>query len=144
MYNARRSACWLRDKELYAAYNEACGNLLMNNQPLKRSKIIKEIVENVKPHFPITYDHAYKIVSFVNAGGKLGYKSEERLTMWAEFIDYVRKAMYENEGITLSQAVARVLLTKRCSRIYLSRGYVYRHLYRVIHENRKFSRRRIA
>lgn len=116
---------WIR--ELLSDYQKQkralAGTLVLGS----KSEIMRKVLEEGKPHFNTTYDHAMRIMNTMITHGKPCPVKGLRRPMWIEFSELVRERM-RRKRCTLTNAVTYVLVEKRASRYYLSMDRFYRIL----------------
>lgn len=133
--NEKRRMTLLRNKELLRDYREKLHEAFESDKPLNRKEIVRLVLLEGKPHYYVCFDHAYNIMMKLNTTGKVSKKTLLKQQMWKEIHEKVKKMMSDNPGLAMHNALARVLVTERASRYYISEVYAYRYLYKLCHEN---------
>lgn len=121
----------LRDRELMAAYKKVLKEEFEKGERINRRNIIQRVIHESRPHFHVSYEHAYKVLSSVRNHGTAGFRITLRQQMWHELQSLVEAEMEARPYLSMSHALSRVLAEKRASRFYLSPEYCYRKLYNI-------------
>lgn len=120
----------MRDKELLSAYRKVIKEEFEAGKHIDRKRVIKRVIEESHPHFHVSFEHAYKVLSSVRIHGTESFKCTLRRQMWSELLALVEEEMQAKPYLTLSNALSRVLASKRASRFYISPEYCYKYLYK--------------
>lgn len=121
----------LRDRELMAAYKKVLKEEFEKGERINRSDIVNRVIHESHPHFHVSYEHAYKVLSSVRNHGTQGFRLTLRQQMWHELNMLVNEEMQARPYLSMSHALSRVLAEKRASRFYISHDYCYRKLYKI-------------
>ncbi len=119
----------LRNRELMIAYKQFLKEEFERGDKVNRQKIVKRILSEYKPHFHVSYEHAYKVLTTIRNHGTQTFKKTLRQQMWQELLTLVEQEMATHPRLNMGHALSRVLITKRASRFYLSENYCYKYLY---------------
>lgn len=121
----------MRDRELIAAYKKFIKEEFANGNRIDRKQVVKRVVEEYRPHFHVSFEHAYKVLSSVRQHGTVAFKCTLRQQMWSELLSLVEEEMRDKPYLTLNTALSRVLAFRRASRFYISPEYCYKYLYKL-------------
>lgn len=120
----------MRDKELLSAYKKIIKEEFETGNHIDRKRVVKRVIEESHPHFHVSFEHAYKVLSSIRIHGTKNFKCTLRQQMWSELLALVEGEMRVKPYLTLSNALSRVLASKRASRFYISPEYCYKYLYK--------------
>lgn len=120
----------MRDRELVAAYKKFLKEEFSKGNRIDRKQVIKRVIEESRPHFHVSFEHAYKVLSTVRQHGTKAFKCTLRQQMWSELLSLVEEEMREKPYLSMSNALSRVLAFRRASRFYISPEYCYKYLYK--------------
>ena len=121
----------LRDRELVAAYKKFLKEEYADGNKIDRRKIIKRVLNEYRPLFHVSFEHAYKVLSTIRHHGTKVFKCTLRQQMWSELHSLVEQELKERPYLNFSTALSRVLASERASRFYLSPEYCYKYLYKI-------------
>lgn len=121
----------MRDRELVAAYKKFLKEEFSKRNKIDRKQVIKRVIEESHPHFNVSFEHAYKVLSTVRLHGTKAFKCTLRQQMWSELLALVEEEMREKPYLSMSNALSRVLAFRRASRFYISPEYCYKYLYKL-------------
>lgn len=121
----------MRDRELIAAYKKFLKEEFEKGTPVNRREIINRVILESRPHFHVSYEHAYKVLSTIRNSSNRIFRKTLRQQMWQELLSLVEDEIRERPYLNLGHALSRVLAEKRASRFYISPIYCYKHLYSI-------------
>lgn len=123
----------LRDRELTSAYKKFLKEEFLKGDKINRRQVIERTIHESRPHFHVSYEHAYKVLSSIrNHGAPQSFKLTLHQQMWQELLLLVEE-MNAHPYLSMGHALSRVLAEKRASRFYLSHNYCYKRLYKIEH-----------
>ena len=120
----------MRDRELIYAYKKILKDEYARGCKIDRKRVIKRVIEESKPHFHVSFEHAFKVLSSVRNHGTGNFKCTLRQQKWNELMSLVNQEMQDKPYLNLSTALSRVLAFKRASRFYISPEYCYKYIYK--------------
>ncbi len=124
----------LRDRELTSAYKKFLKEEFLKGDKINRRQVIERTIHESRPHFHVSYEHAYKVLSSIrNHGAPQSFKLTLHQQMWQELLLLVEEEMNAHPYLSMGHALSRVLAEKRASRFYLSHNYCYKRLYKIEH-----------
>ena len=122
----------LRDSELTSAYKKFLKEEFLRGDKISRHQVIERTIHESRPHFHVSYEHAYKVLSSIrNHGAPHSFKLTLHQQMWQELLTLVEEEMKARPYLSMGHALSRVLAEKRASRFYLSHDYCYKRLYKI-------------
>lgn len=121
----------LRDKELANAYKRILKEEFDNGNKIDRRKIITRLLNEYRPLFHVSFEHAYKVLSTIRNHGTKVFKCTLRQQMWNELLSLVENELKNRPYLNLSTALSRVLASQRASRFYITPEYCYKYLYKI-------------
>lgn len=133
----QRKMTRMRDEELLRDYREKLNKAMNSGEEINRHKIIKDVLYNCHPRYYLNFDQAYNVMSQIKNHGLPSRKLSLKQKMWLEIYDKVQKLITKHPDLAVHAALARVLLTERASRYFISEEYAYKYLYRVQHSARR-------
>lgn len=123
----------LRDSELTSAYKKFLKEEFLRGDKISRHRVIERTIHESRPHFHVSYEHAYKVLTTIrNHGTSKSFKLALHQQMWHELLSLVEEEMTARPYLSLGHALSRVLAEKRASRFYLSHNYCYKYLYKIV------------
>lgn len=133
----RRKMTRLRDNELLRDYREKLAEAMKRGGTINRKEIVREVLRDGHPRYYLNFDQAYNVMSQIKNHGMSGRKLTLKQQMWMEIYEKVQRESLKNPNLAIHAVLARVLLTERASRYFISENYAYKYLYDVQHEQRK-------
>lgn len=121
----------LRDRELVAGYKKILKEEFEKGAPINRREVVNRVIKESRPHFHVSYEHAYKVLSTIRNSENQVFRKTLRQQMWKELLTLVEEEMRERPYLNMGHALSRVLAEKRASRFYLSHEYCYKRLYNI-------------
>lgn len=121
----------LRDRELVAGYKKILKEEFEKGAPINRREVVNRVIKESRPHFHVSYEHAYKVLSTIRNSENQVFRKTLRQQMWKELLTLVEEEMRERPYLNMGHALSRVLAEKRASRFYLSHEYCYKRLYDI-------------
>ncbi|MBQ7942290.1 MAG: hypothetical protein IJ328_07805 [Muribaculaceae bacterium] len=122
----------MRDNELTSAYKKFLKEEFLKGGKINRRKVIERTITESRPHFHVSFEHAYKVLSTIrNHGTKNCFKLTLHQQMWQELLTLVEEELTSRPYLSMGHALSRVLAEKRASRFYLSHDYCYKRLYKI-------------
>ena len=122
----------LRDSELTSAYKRFLKEAFRKGGKINRKQVVERTIHESRPHFHVSYEHAYKVLSTIrNRGAKSAFRLTLHQQMWQELLSLVEEEMKQHPYLNMGHALSRVLAEKRASRFYLSSDYCYKRLYNI-------------
>lgn len=121
----------LRDRELVAGYKKILKEEFEKGTPINRREVVNRVINESRPHFHVSYEHAYKVLSTIRNSENQVFRKTLRQQMWKELLTLVEEEMRERPYLNMGHALSRVLAEKRASRFYLSHEYCYKRLYNI-------------
>lgn len=121
----------LRDQELLYAYKKFLKEEYEKGIPVNRRKVIERAIFESRPHFHVSFEHAYKVLTTIRNHGTTSFRCTLHQQMWQELLSLVNEEMQARPYLNMSNALSRVLADKRASRFYLSPDYCYKRLYKI-------------
>lgn len=123
----------MRDSELTSAFKKFLKEEFLKGDKINRRKVIERTIHESRPHFHVSYEHAYKVLSTIrNHGTSQSFKLTLHQQMWQELLSLVEEEMAARPHLNMGHALSRVLAEKRASRFYLSHDYCYKRLYNIV------------
>ena len=121
----------LRDRELVAGYKKILKEEFEKGAPINRREVVNRVIKESRPHFHVSYEHAYKVLRTIRNSENQVFRKTLRQQMWKELLTLVEEEMRERPYLNMGHALSRVLAEKRASRFYLSHEYCYKRLYNI-------------
>ncbi len=129
--NHVRNFTRMRDAELLRDYREKIAEAMKSGGEINRHKIVRDVLHSGRPHYYVSFDQAYNVMSEINTHGLPSRKLTLKQQMWMEIYDKMQQLRERHPNLAIHAALARVLLSERASRYFISEDYAYKHLYRV-------------
>lgn len=121
----------MRDHELAVAYKKLLKEEFAKGGKISRRHIVERVIHETHPHFHVSFEHAYKVLSTIKHHGVNNFKLTLRQQMWLELQSLVEEEMLARPYLNMGHALSRVLAEKRASRFYISPSYCYKRLYDI-------------
>lgn len=121
----------MRDNELISAYKRVLKDEFNKGNKINRKHVIERTIHESKPHFHVSFEHAYKVISTIRNTDGILFRKSLRQEMWQELLSLVDAEMRERPYLNMGHALSRVLAEKHASRFYLSTEYCYKKLYKI-------------
>ena len=132
----KREMTQLRDAELLRDYRQHLNAAMKRGGEINRMDVIRETLCQSTPRYYLNFDQAYSVMSQIKRHGSPMRKLTLKRQMWLEIYGKVQAEIQANHRLTVTQALARVLISGHASRYFISEQYAYRYLYTVQHEKR--------
>lgn len=117
----------MRDNEFMAAYRKVLDLMLERGVPDARRAAIDFTVMNTQPHYHVSYDRAYIVVTKILNDHQNPVQPSLQAQMWEEIAGKVQNLLACNK-LSISRALQFVLEHCRASRFFITPQYAYYHI----------------
>mgnify|MGYP003308829092 CR=1 FL=1 len=117
-----------RDNEFMKHYREVLDLMMEQGVPDARKAAIDFTVLNSRPHYHVSFDRAYVVVSKILNSSYHPAKPTLQTLMWNEIADKVSQ-LIATKRLSIARALQFVLEHCRASRFFISPQYAYFHLH---------------
>jgi len=116
-----------RDKEFNAIYRQVLNFMIEHKVPNARQAAVRFTVLHSHPHYHVSYDRAYIVVSKILKGQPFTARPSLRASMWLEIAKQV-KYLHDNHNISIARATEWVIENCTASRFFISPEHAYHHI----------------
>lgn len=117
----------MRDNEFMAAYRQVLDLMLEQGVPDARRAAIDFTVLHTQPHYHVSFDRAYIVVSNIINSNYNPVKPSLQAHMWEEIARKVQNLLI-CKRLSISRALQFVLEHCRASRFFITPQYAYYHI----------------